>query len=135
MVSVSSSSPRRGLGNPHPHHTSLQRHRRGGSERLGDSRRHQRLRAGARALTLLSGPVGHLRFAFRSNTSGYSVGAYIDDVRVDSEAVDADGDGIGGVLSEWLTHGTDPLWTTQTVMGWMTAQRSQTGQIPDSGSF
>ena len=87
-------------------------------------------------LTLLSGPVGHLRFAFRSNTSGYSVGAYIDDVRVDSEAVDADGDGIGGVLSEWLTHGTDPFVDDTDGDGVDDGTEVSNGTDPlDSGSF
>ncbi len=35
-------------------------------------------------------------------------GSYITNIRIDEEASDADGDGIVGILAEWLTYGTDP---------------------------
>ncbi|MGB0592077.1 MAG: PKD domain-containing protein, partial [Myxococcota bacterium] len=56
-----------------------------------------------------AGQTPHVRFVFKSNhANNGAYGAYIDDVRVDSEATDPDGDGLLGVADEFLTYGTDP---------------------------
>jgi hypothetical protein len=49
-----------------------------------------------------------VRVAFRSNSNGsVSAGMYLDDVRIDEEGSDPDGDSFPGVLAE-LAEGTDP---------------------------
>ena len=51
----------------------------------------------------------NLRLAFRSNASGQDVGAYLDDFAFFDETVDADSDGLPGLVDEFSTYGTDPL--------------------------
>jgi len=55
------------------------------------------------------GGTMQLRFAFFSNNNGNTTGMYVDELRLDEEASDPDGDGIAGVLNEWNTYGTDPF--------------------------
>ena len=59
-------------------------------------------------LTQFVGDTAYLRFAFRSNHVLGGSGAYIDDIALDEETDDRDGDGIPGVLDEWELWGTDP---------------------------
>ncbi|MDQ6997801.1 MAG: Ig-like domain-containing protein, partial [Mariprofundus sp.] len=61
-------------------------------------------------LSAYSGQQMQVRYAYRSDASQTaSWGAYVDEIRLDDEAVDHDGDGIVGVLNEWNTTGTDPF--------------------------
>ncbi|MGM0577986.1 MAG: PKD domain-containing protein [Myxococcota bacterium] len=55
------------------------------------------------------GQVFPLRLMFRSNNSWAGPGAYVDDLRLDEEGTDPDGDGLLGVADERIAHGTDPF--------------------------
>ncbi|MDQ7056944.1 MAG: FG-GAP-like repeat-containing protein [Ghiorsea sp.] len=59
-------------------------------------------------LSAYSGQQIQVRLAFRSTASNVGLGTYIDDIRLDDEATDPDGDGILGVLNEWNV-GSDPF--------------------------
>jgi hypothetical protein len=63
-------------------------------------------------LTAYVGGTAQLRLAFRSNNNGYKSGMYIDEIRVDEEDSDPDGDGIIGIIAEYniVGHvGLDPF--------------------------
>jgi len=60
-------------------------------------------------LTAYVGQQLQLRFTFSSDGSVQGSGLYLDEIRLDEEGVDADGDGIAGVLNEWSIAGTDPF--------------------------
>ncbi len=66
-------------------------------------------RFAAVSLTPWAGETVHLRFAFRSNTFNVQAGAYLDDFAFYDETSDPDGDGVPGLLNEFLNNGTDPL--------------------------
>ncbi|MDQ7056941.1 MAG: hypothetical protein Q9N62_00115 [Ghiorsea sp.] len=59
-------------------------------------------------LTAFSGQQIQVRLAFRSDAGSVGWGTYIDDIRLDDEAADPDGDGILGVLNEWNV-GSNPF--------------------------
>ncbi|MDD9934814.1 MAG: hypothetical protein OXT09_14490 [Myxococcales bacterium] len=63
----------------------------------------------ATSLAGFDGSVVQLRFSFRSRCCGTGDGAYVDDLRVDLESSDPDGDGIDGVLAELADPGSDPF--------------------------
>jgi hypothetical protein len=50
-----------------------------------------------------------IRFHFVSDWSSTAEGAYIDDIGIYEESADPDGDGINGILDEYLVHGSDPF--------------------------
>src|SRR5690606_15700969 len=52
-------------------------------------------------LTPLAGTVGHLRVAFRSNNNSVSSGVCVEELTIDSEDDDSDGEGLAGVVDEW----------------------------------
>ncbi|MDX8408509.1 MAG: FG-GAP-like repeat-containing protein, partial [Mariprofundales bacterium] len=56
-----------------------------------------------------AGQKVQMRLMFRSDSSWTSVGAYIDEIRVDEENSDPDGDGLSGILAEFVAYGTDPF--------------------------
>ncbi|MGM0556962.1 MAG: thrombospondin type 3 repeat-containing protein, partial [Myxococcota bacterium] len=49
-----------------------------------------------------------IRFGLLANGGRSSDGAYIDDIRIQEESTDPDGDGLIGILDEFSAHGTDP---------------------------
>ena len=55
-----------------------------------------------------TGELVNLRFAFRSDGSWTADGVYLDDLVLDEEGVDYDGDGLIGLLDERAVAGTDP---------------------------
>ena len=59
-----------------------------------------------------AGATVRLRLAFRSNGFNGSTGAYVDDFAFYDETSDPDGDGIPGLLNEFINNGTDPLDAT-----------------------
>jgi len=59
-------------------------------------------------LSAWSGSLRPLRLVFRSDSSSWAPGAYIDDLSLDDETSDPDGDGLVGILDEFTAHGTDP---------------------------
>jgi hypothetical protein len=63
---------------------------------------------GAVPLDALVGDVVSLRWAFRSDTLFGGAGFYFDDLAIEEEAADPDGDGLVGVVDEWAAWGTDP---------------------------
>ncbi|MEW5850042.1 MAG: hypothetical protein AB2A00_14735 [Myxococcota bacterium] len=60
------------------------------------------------SLAAHAGQVTRVRLSFRSNGFFVSLGAYVDDLALEDESTDVDGDGIPGVRVEVLTYGTDP---------------------------
>ncbi|MDX8414568.1 MAG: LamG-like jellyroll fold domain-containing protein, partial [Mariprofundales bacterium] len=57
----------------------------------------------------LSGFVGKkVQLRITERNWGLAWGSYITNIRIDEESSDADGDGIVGMLAEWLNSGTDP---------------------------
>jgi hypothetical protein len=50
-----------------------------------------------------------VRLLFRSDWSSTAEGAYIADIGLNEESSDPDGDGINGILDEYLVHGSDPF--------------------------
>jgi len=61
------------------------------------------------SLAQFSGQFVQIRLSTRTQCCGTDAGAYVDDIRVDWESDDADGDGILGVIGERLQAGTDPF--------------------------
>jgi hypothetical protein len=59
-------------------------------------------------LDAFAGGTVRLRLALRSDGAWTAVGAYVDDLAIDAEAADPDGDGLIGVLDEFYAYGTDP---------------------------
>ena len=66
-------------------------------------------RFAAVSLAPWAGETVRLRLAFRSNTFNASSGAFLDDFAFYDETSDPDGDGVPGLLNEFLNNGTDPL--------------------------
>ena len=61
-------------------------------------------------LTPYVGQQLQVRIAFRSENSVIlSTGAYVDEIRIDEEGSDPDGDGVPGIWNEYLSSGTDPF--------------------------
>lgn len=54
------------------------------------------------------GTVVPIRLMLRSDGGWNAAGAYVDDLRLDEESSDPDGDGLIGIESERATYGTDP---------------------------
>ena len=59
-------------------------------------------------LTAWAGLTRYLRLMFRSDGGWQAAGAYIDDLSLDDETSDPDGDGLAGVIDEYTFVGTDP---------------------------
>ena len=59
-------------------------------------------------LSAWAGDTRRLRLVFRSGNAWEGAGAYIDDLSLDDETSDPDGDGLVGILDEFNTYGTDP---------------------------
>ncbi len=59
-------------------------------------------------LSALPKSTVQLRLVYRSNADINGPGAYIDELRLDEEASDADDDGLSGIIAEYTTYGTDP---------------------------
>ncbi|MCB9669831.1 MAG: hypothetical protein H6734_10205 [Alphaproteobacteria bacterium] len=60
-------------------------------------------------LSLYAGQIVYVRVVFRSNDSWLDAGVFLDDLAVEEEGADPDGDGLFGVLDERGTYGTDPF--------------------------
>ncbi|MCB9664017.1 MAG: hypothetical protein H6732_07875 [Alphaproteobacteria bacterium] len=79
----------------------------------------------------LTGGMARLRFAFRSNTDGsVGPGAYLDDLALDLESADPDGDGLVGVLDELRTWGTDPYLADTDGDGFLDGEEVAAGTDP-----
>ncbi|MDX8405222.1 MAG: LamG-like jellyroll fold domain-containing protein, partial [Mariprofundus sp.] len=52
-----------------------------------------------------------VRISFVSDWIYEATGMYLDDIRLNDETVDADGDGVNGVINEWTVKGSDPFIT------------------------
>jgi hypothetical protein len=81
------------------------------------------------------GSIVQLRLLFVSNVNSTAAGYYVDDLRVDDEASDPDGDGIDGVWAEYLNHGTDPLLADSDGDGVDDGAELADGTNPLNGAF
>jgi hypothetical protein len=63
----------------------------------------------AASLAPWAGEIVQLRLLYRSDGIYMGPGVYIDDLGLFEESDDPDGDGLVGILDEWLTWGTDPM--------------------------
>jgi hypothetical protein len=80
------------------------------------------------------GGTVRLRLAFRSDGAWLAAGAYVDDVAVDLEADDPDGDGLAGVLDERLAYGTDPYLDDTDLDGFTDGEEVTAGTDPLNGA-
>ncbi len=60
-------------------------------------------------LSAFVGQQVQLRYLFTSDASITAAGAYLDDIRLNDENSDPDGDGLIGIIDEYSTYGTDPM--------------------------
>lgn len=60
-------------------------------------------------MSTYAGQHVQVRLMFRSNQYSGATGVYVDEIRLDEESSDPDGDGIVGILHEWSTVFSDPF--------------------------
>ena len=82
-------------------------------------------------LTSFAGKQLEIRFVYRTNTNGYVAGGFIDDIRLDDESADPDGDMVSGVIAE-MASGTDPYLADSDADGVLDGPEQVDGTNPNN---